>query len=274
MKYRTRIILVALLMALLPLRHFGQTPYRQYADEGIILNFFEIGNPDFRLYLLYNLEHDGRFSLQAEEENGLFVVNPSEDYSGTSFFDTFEMFYNNTFADFRLIDKVDLFDLVPQWKERVTALYFTSITLDIAMTRAMNENNHCVDSNPFCTSDLIQFQAANSSQTADQLEGVLIRLLNGQCIGAGQGHDVAHVADRVIQRVGRDAVGLGEVVFGLHAVVERTVHRGACSEKQHGGEQEWQQAEVSPVPVVFLHIVVCHLFVVWKGYFFNISSSI
>ena len=206
MKYRTRIILVALLMALLPLRHFGQTPYRQYADEGIILNFFEIGNPDFRLYLLYNLEHDGRFSLQAEEENGLFVVNPSEDYSGTSFFDTFEMFYNNTFADFRLIDKVDLFDLVPQWKERVTALYFTSITLDIAMTRAMNENNHCVDSNPFCTSDLIQFQAANSSQTADQLEGVPF---DDGCIGSSYNPSWYHMrintsGQFVIHMEGRD----------------------------------------------------------------------
>lgn len=206
MKYRTRIVLVALLMALLPLRHFGQTPYRQYADEGIILNFFEIGNPDFRLYLLYNLEHDGRFSLQAEEENGQFVVNPSEDYSGTSFFDTFEMFYNNTFADFRLIDKVDLFDLVPQWKERVTALYFTSITLDIAMTRAMNENNHCVDSNPFCTSDLIQFQAANSSQTADQLEGVPF---DDGCIGSSYNPSWYHMrintsGQFVIHMEGRD----------------------------------------------------------------------
>ena len=147
-----------------------------------MLNFFEIGNPDLRLYLLYNLGLDDRFSLVAEDEYGLFVVNPSEDPFDGNFFEAFESFYNNTAANFRLYDKIALDRLVFQWKELVPPMFFTSITMDLALNRAMNENNHCVDSDPFCTSDVITFNAANTSQTADQLEAPGV--FDDGCIGS------------------------------------------------------------------------------------------
>ena len=201
-----KLILAIVLLAFIPLRHFGQTPYRQYADDGITLNFFEIGNPDFRLYLLYNLEIDDQFSLLAEETYGLFIVNPTEENADGNFFDTFESFYTSTYADFRLIEKVDLYELVPQWKESVPSLFFASITMDIALNRATTENNHCVDSDPFCTSDLIQFQAANTSQTADQLEGVDF---DDGCIGSSYNPSWYHMrintpGQFIIHMEGRD----------------------------------------------------------------------
>ena len=201
-----KLILASVLLAFIPLRHFGQTPYRQYADDGITLNFFEIGNPDFRLYLLYNLEIDDQFSLLAEETYGLFIVNPTEENADGNFFDTFESFYTSTYADFRLIEKVDLYELVPQWKESVPSLFFASITMDIALNRATTENNHCVDSDPFCTSDLIQFQAANTSQTADQLEGVDF---DDGCIGSSYNPSWYHMrintpGQFIIHMEGRD----------------------------------------------------------------------
>ena len=170
MKKITRLFLVVIMAAFIPMKHYGQTPYRQYADDGLLLNFFEIGNPDLRLYLLYNLEQDSRFSMLMEEEYGLFVVNPSEDLVEGNFYETFDSFYNNTVANFGLFEKVDLEGLVNRWKGEVPSMFFTSITMDLALNRAMTENNHCVDSDPFCTSDVITFNAANTSQTADQLE--------------------------------------------------------------------------------------------------------
>ena len=79
-------------MVLIPMKSIGQTPYRQYADEGIMLNFFDIGNPDFRLYLLYHIELDDRFLIHAEDEYGLFDVTPSNERFDNNFFDTFETF--------------------------------------------------------------------------------------------------------------------------------------------------------------------------------------
>ena len=171
MKNITKLLLVIAMMVLVPMKHFGQTPYRPYAEDGIMLNFFEIDELDFRLYLLYNMEHDGQFSLQAEDQYGMFIVTPADETIGSGFLEAFETFYNNTYADYRLFDKVERYTLVPQWKEEVTSMYFASITMDVALSRATNDNNHCVDSDPFCTSDVITFDAATSSQTANQLEG-------------------------------------------------------------------------------------------------------
>jgi len=206
MKRIGTLLAAVLLMVLIPMKSIGQTPYRQYADEGIMLNFFDIGNPDFRLYLLYHIELDNRFLIHAEDEYGLFDVTPSEERFDSNFFDTFEMFYNNTYADFRLIDKFDLDDLVTQWKSSVTPSFFTSITMDIAFSRAMTENNHCVDSDPFCTSDVIQFNAANTSQTANQLEGVDF---DDGCIGSSYNPSWYHMrintsGQFIIHMEGRD----------------------------------------------------------------------
>ena len=206
MKKLTKLFLVVILAALIPMKHYGQTPYTQYAEDGIMLNFFEIGNPDFRLYLLHNLGLDGRFSLQAEDEYGLFILNPTEERSGGNFFDDFEVFYNNAAADFRLIDKVDLDALVTHWKESVPPMFFTSITMDLALSRAMTENNHCADSDPFCTSDVIQFQAANTSQTANELEGVEF---DDGCIGSSYNPSWYHMrintsGQFIIHMEGRD----------------------------------------------------------------------
>ena len=167
----TKLLLVVLALIVTPLKQWAQTPYRQYADEGILLDFFEIGNPDFRLFLLYNLDQDDRFVVTPDEQFGLFTLVPNSDRHDDSFLDTFEDFYNSIFADFRLIDKVDLEGLVIRWKSSVPPTHFASITMDLAFNRATTVNNTCVNSDPFCTSDVIQFQAASTSQTADELEG-------------------------------------------------------------------------------------------------------
>ena len=176
-----RIAVVALLLLCAPLRQWAQTPYRQYADEGVLLNFHEIENIDFRLYLLYNMGMDERFSLLAEEENGHFVVTPGSTRSNSSFFEAFESFYNDTYADFVLLSKNDILDRFPVWKESVSPFHFTSIMMDLFADRVPTINNRCIDSDPFCTSDVITFDAAMTSQTADELEGTPIE---DGCIGS------------------------------------------------------------------------------------------
>lgn len=175
-----KVAIAVLLLTVMPLKQWAQTPYRQYADEGILLNFFEIDNHDFRLFLLYNLDQDDRFIVTPDEQFGLFTLTPSSDGQEEDFLGTFESFYGDAYANFRVIDKVFLQDLVTQWKSAVPPTHFASITMDLALGRAVTVNNHCVDSDPFCTSDLIQFQAATTSQTADDLEGAYF---DDGCIG-------------------------------------------------------------------------------------------
>jgi PKD repeat protein len=196
------------MLTIVPLKQWAQTPYRQYADEGIMLNFFEIDNHDFRLFLLYNLDQDDRFNVTPDEQNGMFILTPNSDIQQNDFLETFETFYSNAYADFRVIDKVFLQDLVIQWKSSVPPTHFASITMDLALSRAITLNNHCVDSDPFCTSDLIQFQAATTSQTADQLEGADF---DDGCIGSSYNPSWYHMrintpGQFIIHMEGRDPV--------------------------------------------------------------------
>ena len=166
----TKITLLALLLLLaLPMRQFAQTPYRQYADDGVVLDFFKIDDFYFRVFLLYNLNQEDQFLLTQNEEWGQFSINSNDERVNMGFYEAFETFYNNAYTDFGFLSKTDFDDLMPNWKNSIPDTQFLSITMDIIMRSNRPINNHCVDSDPFCTSDVITFAAATTSQTADQL---------------------------------------------------------------------------------------------------------
>ena len=164
-------ILLAMMLLVLPMKQWGQQPYRQYAEDGILLNFHEIDNVDFRVFLLYNLGQDDRFVLIANEEPGQFSLSLNENGETTSLYDAFDGFYNDTYSRFTQFSKTEIFGLMSNWKDRVVPAHFLSITMDIAMRNTRTGNEHCANSDPFCTSDVITFNAASSSQTANQLDG-------------------------------------------------------------------------------------------------------
>ena len=177
----SKTLLIVLVRLVMPIRHFGQTPYRQYADNGVVLDFFQIDNVYFRAYLLYQLNQDNQFILTQNEEWGQFSVNLNEESDITNFYDAFETFYNNASMNFGFLTKNDIDDRLPDWKNCIPPTQFLSMMMDIIMRNGRPVNNHCVDSDPFCTSDVISFEAATSSQTADQLEGTT---LQDGCIGS------------------------------------------------------------------------------------------
>ena len=181
MKRFAKTLILAIILLSIPLKQWGQQPYRQYADDGILLNFHEIDNVDFRVFLLYNLSQDNRFVLTANEEPGQFSISSSEENGVANFSEAFEAFYQNICADFGLLSKTDISILFPGWKDCISPIHFVSMMTDIALRNGRPSNNHCVDSDPFCTSDVITFAAATSSQTADQLEGTT---LQDGCIGS------------------------------------------------------------------------------------------
>ena len=145
-----------------------RTPYSRYADDGVELRFSEIRNIDFRIFLLYRLTHDERFELNAEKENGVFIINSGNSISGDDFFDEFEELYNSTYADFQLLTKVDIGELFPIWKTGVTPLHLMSVLMDITLTKSRNDNDHCINADPFCTSDYYEFESAYSDGEADE----------------------------------------------------------------------------------------------------------
>ncbi len=174
MKKFTKILLFTLLMATMPIREWAQTPYRQYAHDGILLNFHEIDDVYFRAFLLFNLSQDDRFILMANDEPGQFSISTDEG-NDINLHETFDSFYNDTYNTFGTLDKREIASGFPQWKSCVASAHFQSIMMDITLRSSRPNNNHCIDSDPFCTSDVITFDAATSSQTADDLEGTTLQ---------------------------------------------------------------------------------------------------
>ena len=181
MKAFTKILLFALLLAALPIKNWAQTPYRQYADEGILLNAYEIDNVGFRVFLLYSLHQDDRFDVIADEEPGQFSIVPGHDENVVNFMDAFESAYQSAHADYSLYTKPEIDELMTIWKSSIPSKHYISLTLDIALRNSRPSNNHCADSDPFCTSESYTFDAAATSQTADALEGVTVQ---DGCIGS------------------------------------------------------------------------------------------
>ena len=176
MKKFTKVLFAALVLAFLPLKQWAQTPYRQYSNDGILLNAFEIDNLDFRVFLFYSLSQDEQFEIIVNEEPGQFSITSSDEEDIVNLSEAFETFYRKTYADFNLLTKVDIYNQITHWKSCIPSTCFASMMLDITLRNSRpNDNNHCVDSDPFCTSDVITFDAATSSQTADELEGTTLQ---------------------------------------------------------------------------------------------------
>ncbi len=132
--------------------------YTQYADEGVLLNFFAEDNVYFRSFFLYTLSNDSRFTVTPENEYGKFIVNPA--YEMDNFMEEFEDFYVNAETDFSLLSKADVTNQMSVWKSSVEASDYLSIMMDVYSVTSRAENDHCLSSMPFCTSEVIEFEAA------------------------------------------------------------------------------------------------------------------
>jgi hypothetical protein len=139
--------------------------YTQYAEDGVMLNFYALDNVDLRAYLLYTLSNDSRFSLVPENEYGQFVLTSM---TNDNFMEEFVMAYKNAIADFSLLSKVDIAERIDEWKNSVSPTNLVSILMDVLTSKSRVDNDHCVNSLPFCTSETITFEAANTSNTANE----------------------------------------------------------------------------------------------------------
>ena len=171
MRHNAKLLLVVLFLFVFNLKPWAQTPYRQYSNNGVELNFSNIEDVYFRAYLLYNLSQDDRFILTAEEDNGIFYIGSSDESLDEGFFDTFEDIYNLSYTDFQILSKLEITDLYPVWKSQVDPRFFTSMMMDITLRNTREgENETCLNADAFCTSDFYEFESATSTQTADDLE--------------------------------------------------------------------------------------------------------
>ena len=136
----------------------GSEIYRQYSEDGVLLNFHAIKDIYFRSYLLYTLSKSENFKMIDEEQYGLFIVTPA--YEMDNFMEEFESFYVNAETDFSMLSKIDVTNQMSVWKSSVEAADYLSITMDVNTAALRADNDHCLSSMPFCTSEVMEFEAA------------------------------------------------------------------------------------------------------------------
>jgi hypothetical protein len=132
--------------------------YRQYSEDGVLLNFHAIKDVYFRSYLLYTLSNNNNFTMMDEYNYGQFIINPA--YQMDNFMEEFENFYVGAETDFSMLSKLDVTNQMSVWKSSVEAADYLSIMMDVNTATLRADNDHCLSSMPFCTSEVIEFEAA------------------------------------------------------------------------------------------------------------------
>lgn len=154
----TRILCVAMMLLVMPLKQFGQTIQVVNNQPTIAFNITEIANFDERVFFLYELSQDGRFDVIASETDGVFIISINEAYDGISLGETFRDFRMENAYNFSLMDKVQAANVAAEYKGVLPSEFTSSLMMDYYIRS--RQNNTCANADPFCTDNgLYQFPA-------------------------------------------------------------------------------------------------------------------
>ena len=134
-------------------------------NEGMLeFNIADIANFDARVYFLYNLVNDNRFTVVNSEENGKFIVSTDDNISLK---ESFVDFIDQTMSSFARMDKYQAADAAREYKNALPMSIVNSMMMDIYVKA--RDNSHCADAYPFCTDEgMYEFPAgvnAGSGET-------------------------------------------------------------------------------------------------------------
>ena len=145
----TRILCVAMMLLVMPLRQYGQTIQVVNNQPTIAFNITEIANFDERVFFLYELSQDGRFDVIASETDGVFIISINEAYDGISLGETFRDFRMENAYNFSLMDKVQAANVAAEYKGVLPSEFTSSMMMDYYIRS--RQNNTCANADPFCT---------------------------------------------------------------------------------------------------------------------------
>lgn len=124
----------------------------------------DITNYDFyeRFYTVYRIINDEIFTITEGKTYGLFYITPNKETADINY--KFSNYLKGLSDDFNKLTKDYVGENFPYLKESLPKDFVTSITFDISLQNGKpgNDNDTCVFSEPFCTSEIITFTAPAS----------------------------------------------------------------------------------------------------------------
>lgn len=161
MKRHFRLIFAVAMLAMLPLKFFGQ----EVRNHIIELELEKIENPDLRFCFLSNIANDSHFTYTIDEENNsvlLYSADHWDDGQFQSYFNQTKTEITSEFNRFLGTSKDMRGNTFITWKESLPqdlyVLLFKIMLIENPSDRPGNQT--CATSDPFCTTDIVTFDVA------------------------------------------------------------------------------------------------------------------
>jgi len=162
----TKTILIAMLLAVLPLKQFAQQPRPIKLTD---YNFHNLGTIEERVFLLHSIQESEFFSYALSDEEGKIDIFVAEDYqcedsNANSDFDNFLESLYEKWISFSNLDKTERGELFVRWRYLLDDPTFIAINEDFHRQLRNRDNSTCEGADPFCTDNgLYQFPASTNA---------------------------------------------------------------------------------------------------------------
>ena len=153
-------LVIALFLLAMPLKQFAQNTYRDY-ENGFLFNVFEIENIEERVQLASALAISDVWICNPTNTPGELFIRPNsfhEDISIYAEFDYLRMTLKEEYKEVSSLSKEDFSEIFNSWAQNISSDYYNFLISDAIGDRA----NHCMDAEPFCTTNVYNFPALNS----------------------------------------------------------------------------------------------------------------
>ena len=170
MKRFANTILFALILSVIPARIWAQdymsntnttqkVQIRDY-ENGILFNVFEIENVEERVQLASALATSDIWLCNPTDNPGELFIRPNSynaDIPIYAEFDYLRATLREEYEEVSLLPKEEFGEIFNSWAQNISDDYYNFLISD-----HLDRANHCMDAEPFCTSDVYTFPSTNS----------------------------------------------------------------------------------------------------------------
>ncbi len=166
MKRLLRLLGLFLLLLAIPANSWAQdsnltqqVQLKEY-ENGFLFNVFEIPNVEERVQLASALATSDTWICNPTDHPGELYIRPNSSYADIPIyaeFDYLRMVLKKEYEELSSLPKEDFSEIFQSWANNISADFYNFLISD-----HLDRANHCMDAEPFCTTDVYNFPALNS----------------------------------------------------------------------------------------------------------------
>ena len=154
--------LITLVLISLPVRILAQEKIqiRDY-ENGFLFNIFQIENVEERVQLASALATSNIWICNPTDNPGELFIRPNGFHADIPIyaeFDYLRTILRDEYQEASSLPKEEFTEIYNSWAQNISTDYYNFLISDYVGDRA----NHCMDAEPFCTTDVYNFPALNS----------------------------------------------------------------------------------------------------------------